>query len=301
MTTVTRPKTVPAPPEVAPAPPHRAFRALEPTRMGLVVRWIWLSLAGILAFFPFYAMVVLSLKPGMVVELPGSLLPWTDISFASYEQVLSGQNILGWLGNTLIYSLVSVVAVLFLSSLAGYAFAKKRFPGRNIFFWMIIATLLVPSQVTLVPLYLVIRQFNLVNNLLGVILPGFADVFGIFLMRQYIQTLPSELEEAARIDGCSEPGIFWRIILPLSKPAIGALAIFTFVRSWNAFLWPLIVLQKTRTFTLPVGVASLQNEFAVDYGLIFAGAAIAAVPMILFFLAFQRYFMECVRMGALKG
>ncbi|HEX6606260.1 MAG TPA: carbohydrate ABC transporter permease, partial [Chloroflexia bacterium] len=109
------------------------------------------------------------------------------------------------------------------------------------------------------------------------------------------------LEEAARIDGCSEPGIFWRIILPLSKPAIGALAIFTFVRSWNAFLWPLIVLQKTRTFTLPVGVASLQNEFAVDYGLIFAGAAIAAVPMILFFLAFQRYFMEGVRMGALKG
>jgi multiple sugar transport system permease protein len=155
--------------------------------------------------------------------------------------------------------------------------------------------------VTLVPLYLLTRQYGLINNVWGVILPGFADVFGIFLMRQYIQTLPSELEEAARIDGCSEPGIFWRIILPMSKPAIAALAIFAFVRSWNAFLWPLIVLQKTATYTLPVGVASLQEEFVIDYGIIFAGAALAAVPMIIFFLLFQRYFIEGVRLGALKG
>jgi multiple sugar transport system permease protein len=109
------------------------------------------------------------------------------------------------------------------------------------------------------------------------------------------------LEDAARIDGCSEPGVFWRIIFPLARPAMAALAIFTFVRSWNAFLWPLIVLQRTNTYTLPVGVASLQEEFAIDYGLIFAGATIAAVPMIIFFLVFQRYFIEGVRLGAVKG
>jgi multiple sugar transport system permease protein len=120
-------------------------------------------------------------------------------------------------------------------------------------------------------------------------------------MRQYIQTLPSELEDAARIDGCSELGVFWRVIMPLAQPAIGALAIFTFVRNWNNYLWPVIVLQRTPNYTLPVGVVSLQGEFSTDYGIIFAGAALAALPMIIFFLIFQRYFLEGVRMGALKG
>jgi multiple sugar transport system permease protein len=126
-------------------------------------------------------------------------------------------------------------------------------------------------------------------------------VFGIFLMRQYIQTLPSELEDAARIDGCGEFGVFWRVIMPLSAPAIGALSIFIFVRNWNDFFWPLIVLQKSPNYTLPVGVASLQGEFSTDFGIIFAGAALAALPTIVFFLLFQRYFLEGVRMGALKG
>ena len=160
---------------------------------------------------------------------------------------------------------------------------------------------MIPVHVTLVPQYIVTRNLGMINSLWAVILPGTADVFGIFLMRQYIQTLPTELEEASRIDGCSEPGVFWRIILPLSKPALGALAIFTFVRFWNAFLWPLIVLQKSNNYTLPVGVASLQGEFSTDYGIIFAGASLAALPMIAFFLIFQRYFLEGVRMGALKG
>jgi multiple sugar transport system permease protein len=267
-----------------------------------VLVWLTLIVTTIISLFPFYWLLMTAFTPTeSSIKIPPDFLP-VHASLANFERLFrQAPNVWNWMLNSLIIAGSVTLFHIFFDTLSGYAFAKKRFPGRNIFFWMIIATLLVPTQVTLVPLYLVIRQFNLVNNLLGVILPGLADVFGIFLMRQYIQTLPSELEEAARIDGCSEPGIFWRIILPLSKPAIGALAIFTFVRSWNAFLWPLIVLQKTRTFTLPVGVASLQNEFAVDYGLIFAGAAIAAVPMIIFFLAFQRYFMEGVRMGALKG
>jgi multiple sugar transport system permease protein len=267
-----------------------------------VIVWLALIVTTIISLFPFYWLLMTAFTPTeSSIKIPPDILP-VHASFANFERLFrQAPSVWGWMVNSLVIAGSVTLFHIFFDTLSGYAFAKKRFPGRNVFFWMIIATLLVPTQVTLVPLYLVIRQLNLVNNLLGVILPGLADVFGIFLMRQYIQTLPSELEEAARIDGCSEPGIFWRIILPLSKPAIGALAIFTFVRSWNAFLWPLIVLQKTRTFTLPVGVASLQNEFAVDYGLIFAGAAIAAIPMILFFLAFQRYFMEGVRMGALKG
>jgi multiple sugar transport system permease protein len=160
---------------------------------------------------------------------------------------------------------------------------------------------MIPIHVTVIPLFIVTNRLGLIDNILAVILPGTANAFGIFLMRQYIQTLPSELEEAARIDGASELRVFWNVILPLSRPALGALAIFTFVRHWNDFLWPLIALTRPQNYTLTVGVANLQGEFATDYGVIFAGAALAALPMIVFFFAFQRYFLEGVRMGAVKG
>jgi multiple sugar transport system permease protein len=185
--------------------------------------------------------------------------------------------------------------------MAGYAFAKRRFPGRTVLFWLLLSTLMIPIQVTLIPLYLITRNLGLIDSLWGVILPGTATVFGIFLMRQYIQTLPTELEEAARMDGCGEFRVFWSIILPLCKPAIAALAIFTFVRFWNDFLWPLIALNRPQNYTLTVGVANLQGEFMTDWGVIFAGASLAALPMIVFFLAFQSYFLEGVRMGAIKG
>src|SRR4051794_17823582 len=269
---------------------------------GRLVAYLLLGVTTIISLFPFYWLVVTAFTPTeSSIKLPPDFIP-VHASLDNFARLFKqAPDVWSWMANSLIIALSVTAFHVFFDTLSGYAFAKRQFPGRNIFFWMIIATLMIPPQVTLVPLYLVIRQLGLVNNLWGVILPGFADVFGIFLMRQYIQTLPTELIEAARIDGASEPGIFWRIILPLSRPAIAALAIFSFVRSWNAFLWPLIVLQKTKTMTLPVGVASLQSEFAVDYGLIFAGATIAAVPMILFLLVFQRYFIEGVRMGALKG
>jgi multiple sugar transport system permease protein len=300
MTTVTRPKTVPAPPEVAPAPPHRAFRALEPTRMGLVVRWIWLSLAGILAFFPFYAMVVLSLKPGMVVELPGSLLPWTDISFASYEQVLSGQNILGWLGNTLIYSLVSVVAVLFLSSLAGYAFAKKRFAGKEIMFWSFLAMVMVPFHVTLIPMFILMAGIGGVDTYWGLILPTLANAQAVFLMRQFIQGLPDDLFEAARIDGAGEFRIFLRIVLPLCKPILATLGIFVFLWHWNDFLWPLIIAKSNAMFTLTVGISSLQQQ-NVPLSTMLAGSVVALAPIFLAYLIAQRYVQEGVTGTGIKG
>lgn len=267
-----------------------------------ILPWVILVLVAIVALWPMYWLYITAFTPTEdTVKTPPDLVP-IHASLANFSRLFhQAKDYWRWALNSLIISLSVTAFHLLFDTMAGYAFAKKRFPGRNFFFWLILSTLMIPSHVTLVPLYIVARKLHLINNILAVILPGTADVFGIFLMRQYIQTLPSELEEAARMDGCTEPGVFWRVIVPLSKPALGALAIFSFVRYWNDFLWPLIVLQKSQHYTLPVGVASLQGEFRTDFGLIFAGAALAALPMIVFFLIFQRYFLEGVRMGAVKG
>ncbi|MFD4959105.1 carbohydrate ABC transporter permease [Microbacterium sp. NPDC058389] len=288
-------------PESRPAPPRsRSYRALEPSRGGIVVRWIWLSLAAILAFFPFYAMVVLSLKPGQVVELPGSLVPWTDISFASYEQVLSGQNILGWLGNTLIYSLVSVVAVLFLSALAGYAFAKKRFAGKEVMFWSFLAMVMVPFHVTLIPMFILMAGIGGVDTYWGLILPTLANAQAVFLMRQFIQGLPDDLFEAARIDGAGEFRIFLRIVLPLCKPILATLGIFVFLWHWNDFLWPLIIAKSNAMFTLTVGISSLQQQ-NVPLSTMLAGSVVALAPIFFAYLIAQRYVQEGVTGTGIKG
>jgi multiple sugar transport system permease protein len=203
--------------------------------------------------------------------------------------------------NSLIVGLVVTAWHIVFDTLAGYAFAKKNFPLRNLLFWLILSTMMIPIHVTFMPLYIINRQLGLIDSLWALVLPGTANAFGIFLMRQYIQTLPSELEDAARIDGCSEIGVFRNVIMPLSMPAVAALAIFTFVRSWNDFLWPVIALNKPQNYTLTVGVANMQGEFMTDWGIIFSGGALAALPMVIFFLIFQKYFLEGVRMGALKG
>jgi multiple sugar transport system permease protein len=268
------------------------------------VSWLgWLTLIATtaIALFPMYWLFVNALTP--ITSNP-PLTPVLIPAFRldNFQRLLTGNAYyLRWMLNSLIVAIAITLWHLFFDTMAGYAFAKRRFPGRNILFWLILSTLMIPIHVTIIPLYIVTRKLGLIDNLLGVILPGTATAFGIFLMRQYIQTLPSELEEAARIDGCGEFGVFWNVILPLARPAMAALAIFTFVRYWNDFLWPLIALNKPQNYTITVGVANLQGEFMTDWGIIFAGAALAALPMIVFFLLFQRYFLEGVRMGAVKG
>ncbi len=271
-------------------------------KSGLVLAWTALIITTIISLFPMYWLYLTAFTPTQdTIKATPDLLP-VNASLDNFSRLFQqARDYWGWAANSLLITLAITLFHIFFDTLSGYAFAKKRFPGRTIFFWLILSTLMIPPQVTLVPLYIVVQNLNLSNSLWAVILPGWANVFGIFLMRQYIQTLPTELEEAARIDGCSEPGVFWRIILPLAQPAIGALAIFTFVRYWNDFLWPSMVLIKSSSYTLPVGVASLQSEFSTDFGLIFSGAALAALPMIVFFLLFQRFFLEGVRMGAVKG
>jgi multiple sugar transport system permease protein len=267
-----------------------------------IAAWALLIITTIISLWPMYWLFVTAITPTKeTIKTPPDLIP-LNASLENFQRLFTqASNYWHWAFNSLIITLAITIFHVFFDTMAGYAFAKKRFPGRNVMFWLILSTIMIPIHVTLVPLYVLVRNFDLLNSLWAVILPGWAYVFGIFLMRQFIQSLPTELEEAGRIDGCSEFGVFWRIIMPLSKPAIGALAIFTFVRYWNDFLWPSMVLIKNEAYTLPVGVASLQSEFSTDYGLIFAGAALAALPMIVFFLVFSRYFLEGVRMGALKG
>ena len=284
---------------LAGAKPEIRTRRLRRVHPGV---WLALIVTAVISLWPLYWLFVTALTPTTyVIKIPPDILP-IHASLANFQRLFAEASDYGtWANNSFVVSLSITIFHIFFDTMAGYSFAKKRFPGRNLLFWVILATMMVPAYVTLIPMYIVTHNLRLLNTLWAVILPGFADVFGIFMMRQYIQTLPSELIEAARIDGCSELQVYWHIILPLCKPAIGALAIFTFVRHWNDFFWPLIVLTGSSSYTLPVGVAGLQGEFAVDYGIIFAGAALAALPMIIFFLVFQRYFLEGVRMGALKG
>ena len=279
---------------------QRSYRALEPSRGGLALRWLWLTIAAVFSFFPFYAMVVLSLKPGAAVDFPGSLLPWGDMSFASYEQVLAGQNILLWLFNTLVYSLVSVVAVLFLSAMAGYAFAKKRFAGKEVMFWSFLAMVMVPFHVTLIPTFLLIANLGGVDEYWGLILPTLANAQAVFLMRQFIQGLPDELFEAARIDGASEMRIFLRIVLPLCKPVLATLGIFVFLWHWNDFLWPLIIAKSNDMFTLTVGISSLQQQ-NVPLSVMLAGSVVALIPIFMAYLIAQRYVQEGVTGSGIKG
>ena len=263
--------------------------------------WLLLIVTTVIALFPMYWLFVNALTPiRSNPPLTPVLIP--AFSLDNFRRLLTGNVFyVNWMSNSLIVALAITAWHIFFDTMAGYAFAKRRFPGRDLLFWLILSTLMIPVHVTVIPLYVVTRKLGLIDNLLAVILPGTATAFGIFLMRQYIQTLPSELEDAARIDGAGEFGVFWHVILPLTRPAMAALAIFTFVRHWNDFLWPLIALNKPQNYTLTVGVANLQGEFMTDWGIIFSGAALAALPMIIFFLFFQKYFLEGVRMGALKG
>lgn len=224
-----------------------------------------------------------------------------DGAFESYRLLFKKTNIGRWFLNSLLISLTATAGILFLDSMAAFSFAKKEFPGRDFIFWLMIGTMTIPGQVLLVPLFMVVRELGVVNTPWAILLPQLSMVFGVFLLRQFMLTIPSELMEAARIDGASEFGIYWRIMLPLSKPGLATLGILTFTSSWNSFLWPLIAVQKSAWFTLPVGLKTLQDQNLVNYGLLMAGAAVAAVPMIIVFLSFQQYFVKGLTLGGVKG
>lgn len=209
--------------------------------------------------------------------------------------------VLKWFVNSLGIAAVFTLLTLTIDSMAAYAYARMEFRGRDLLFGLLLATLVMPGLMFLVPNFLTIARLGGLDNYWGVIVPGLAGVFGVFFLRQFFHGIPRELEEAAFIDGADTWTTFWQVVLPLAKPALATLGIITFLASWNDFLWPLLVLSTPSKLTLPVGLATLQGQFVFDYGKLMAGAVIAAVPVLALYLILQRYIVQSVAMTGLKG
>ncbi|MCK9583223.1 MAG: carbohydrate ABC transporter permease [Endomicrobiales bacterium] len=217
-----------------------------------------------------------------------------------YTKLFSSINFLQHFKNSVVIAVSITFVSLFFNSLAGYAFAKYRFPGKEKLFTLLLATMMIPGQVTMMPVFLILKNLGLLNTYLGLIIPAAGGVFGVFLMKQFMLSIPNELIESARMDGCSEFRIYWQIILPLSKPVLATLGIFTFMGTWNDFLWPLIVMIREEMYTLPVALANLNGQHSTEYALLMAGAVIVIAPIVLLFLLAQKYIIQGIATSGLK-
>lgn len=224
-------------------------------------------------------------------------------TFENYTRILSNPTtpITNWFVNSIILAVITTALTLIIDALAAYAYARLEFPGRRTLFALLLATLFLPGMMFLVPNFNTIFQLGLLNTFPGVFMPALAGVFGIFFLRQFFETIPRELEDAAQIDGASTFQTFWHVALPLSRPALATLAIITFLASWNDFLWPLLVLRDRALQTLPPGLRTLQGAYNAEYGQMMAGAAIAAVPVLILYVFLQRYIVESVATTGIKG
>ena len=224
-------------------------------------------------------------------------------TLANWIKLLTRQSLTWrWFLNSLIVSIGVTVSATFTSACAGYVFGKKNFPGRTFLFWLVIITMMLPKQISLIPLFILMRNFGWINTYQGMVAPWIAYPFGIFLIKQFMSTIPNELIDAARIDGADEIRIFTRVIVPLTKPAIGALAIFAFMAGWNDYIWQLIMVTQPPMLTLPIGVSKLVTSMMnFDLGLAMGGATFAFVPMLVVFILFQDYFVKGITMGSIKG
>jgi multiple sugar transport system permease protein len=247
-------------------------------------------------------MVITSLKEdAQVFSWPPTWIP-NPVKFQNYTEAWHIASFGRYFINSGIVAVTVTLGGLFLNSMAGYAFAKFQFPGRNILFVYVLATMMVPIYATMVPIFILLKTIGSLDSYQGLILPFLATGFGIFLMRQFFQTIPTDLIEAARIDGCSEFRIFMQVVLPISKPPLAALGIFTFMHSWNNFIWPLIVVKSNEMRTVPLAVAALsQGLFVMSWPVLMAGASFAITPVLVVFLLFQRFFVRGIALTGLKG
>lgn len=271
--------------------------------IGRTLTYAVLILWSVFTFFPFYWMLTSALTdPNASVALRFSLIP-QEMTLDSFIYFFTfNEHVWRWLFNSIFISSVITASNVLFAAMAGYAFAKLRFPGKNTIFWILMCAIMIPGQVTLIPLYiLIINVFDMADTYAAIILPSLATVFNVFLMKQYLTSIPSTLIDAARIDACTEFGIFRKIILPLAKPGLAVLAIFTFVGQWNDFFWPFLVTQTSEMRTIQVGLASFRFADSTQFGPMMAGAVIASVPMIILFFSLQRYFLQGITIGALKG
>jgi ABC-type glycerol-3-phosphate transport system permease component len=265
-----------------------------------ILLYVLLISTSILMIIPFYWSVGTSLKLEQnVFANPPQWLP-NPLTWANYIQVITRIHFFQYFANSVFVSVVVTLGHVFFDTLAGYAFAKLRFPFRDQIFFIMLLALMVPFQVNLIPVYKIMATFHWIDTYWALIIPNLTSIFGIFLMRQFMMTIPNELLDAARIDGCSEFSVFRRIILPLALPGVATLVIFTFMGTWNDFLWPRLVINSEKLFTLPLGLAMLQMKNTSNVAQIMAGTVLTALPMIIVFLFMQRQFIEGMTAGALK-
>ena len=259
-----------------------------------------LALAAAFAVLPLLWMVSVSfMQPGAASSYPPPLLP-ADPTLANYRLLFASAGMGGYLLNSTVIACGLTASSVLFNVMAGYAFAKLHFTGRDALFKSLLAALVIPGQVAMMPLFLMLKTMGLVNTWAGVIVPGMAGVFGIFLVRQYARSLPDALLEAARLDGAGELRIFYLVVLPLLKPVLVTLAVFAFLGSWNDFMWPLIVLTDGALHTAPVALASLSREHVQDSELMMAGSVVTVLPVLVLFLGLQRYYMQGLLVGSVK-
>lgn len=270
-------------------------------KRGAFILHVVLVVLGVLTLIPLAWMVSASFMPsGEANSFPPRLLPSAP-TFEHYATLFTRLQVWRHFLNSLIVACVGTLSALIINGMAGYAFAKLRFRGREATFRFLLMALVIPSQVGMLPLFLMLRSMGLVNTYVGAIVPFLASVFGIFLIRQYALGIPDDLIDAARVDGAGEMRIFRSIVLPVLTPILVTLAVFVFLNAWNDFMWPLIVLSDERKYTLPVALANLSGEHVQDTELMMAGSVITVLPVVILFLALQRHYLRGVMMGSVKG
>ncbi len=272
--------------------------------MGKVLLYGFLIFMTLLIGFPLFQLLAQSLMHNNdILHYPPQLIA-PDMTFENYQHLFASQDLMlpRWLFNSFLVSISVTVGVLIIASLASYAFARLHFPGRRILFFLFLATVTLPSQVTLIPNFLLMRDLHFLDNYNGLIWPGLANVFAVFLLRQFFADIPVELEEAAILDGASRWGVFIRIIVPLSTSALTALGILVFLNSWNDLFWPLIVTNSIEMRTLPVGLTVLNGNYgALDRGLVLAGATFATIPVLIVYIVFQRRIIKGITLTGMGG
>jgi multiple sugar transport system permease protein len=269
---------------------------------GRVFQWISgivLTIGGLFFLLPFFWMIMSSFKPEVeIVQIPPTFWP-ENFTMYNFNYLFENMNFGVYLKNTLIIVAFSFLGLL-LNAIAGFGFAKYDFKGRNALFVLVLATMMIPSQVTMIPVYLILNSLGLTNTMTGIVLPGLVGAFAIFLFRQFMSTIPTELLEATRLDGASEYRIFWQIALPISKPILAVQAILTFIAGWNSFLWPLIIANDEALYTLSVGLSLLKGQYAANFGLQMAGATFMVAPVIVLFTYFQKHIIENFSISGMK-
>ncbi len=272
------------------------------SKLSKIVFYLLMTLFALFFLLPLLWMVSTAFKP-FEEWLSASWIP-VNPTLENFTSIFNDKTlpVVKWFFNSLLIASLFTAAILIIDSLAGYAYARLEFPGKNVLFGLLLATLVMPGIMFLIPNYLTVSRLDWIGTIQGVIAPGLSGVFGVFFMRQFFQTLPRELEEAAYIDGAGIFRTFWSVVLPLARGPIITLGIITFLTSWNDFLWPLLILGGDRQdLTLPVGLATLQGQYNFDYGKLMAGALVLTIPVLILYAVFQRYIIRSISMTGIKG